>query len=61
MAEYNSAYTGTQIDGAVGAVIEKQEAWDNKVSAVAITIPKGRVKGDVMGTGSGHQTISNWF
>lgn len=51
MAEYNSAYTGAQIDGAVGAVIEKQEAWDNKVSAVAITIPKGRVKGDVDGDG----------
>lgn len=51
MAEYNSAYTGTQIDGAVGAVIENKSAWDNKVSAVAITIPKGRVKGDVDGDG----------
>lgn len=51
MAEYNSAYTGAQIDGAVGAVIEKQEAWDNKVSAVAITIPRGRAKGDVDGDG----------
>lgn len=53
MADYfNSAYTGPQIDGAVGAVIEKQEVWDNKVSAVAITIPKGRVKGDVNGDGA---------
>ena len=51
MAEYNSAYTGAQIDGAVGAVIENKSAWDNKVSAVAITIPKGRVKGDVDGDG----------
>lgn len=51
MAEYNSAYTGAQIDSAVGAVIENKSAWDNKVSAVAITIPKGRVKGDVDGDG----------
>nr|DAD96299.1 MAG TPA: dockerin type 1 [Myoviridae sp. ctagO6] len=51
MAEYNSAYTGQQIDVAVGAVIEKQEAWDNKVSTVTITIPKGRAKGDVDGDG----------
>lgn len=51
MAEYNSAYTGQQIDGAVGAVIEKQESWDSKVSAVTITIPKGRAKGDVDGDG----------
>lgn len=51
MAEYNSAYTGAQIDGAVGAVIDNKSAWDNKVSAVAITIPKGRVKGDVDGDG----------
>ena len=51
MAEYNSAYTGQQIDGAVGAVIENKGTWDNKVSAAAITIPKGRVKGDVDGDG----------
>lgn len=51
MAEYNSAYTGAQIDGAVGAVIENKSTWDSKVSAVAITIPKGRVKGDVDGDG----------
>lgn len=59
MAEYNSAYTGAQIDGAVGAVIEKQEAWDNKVSAVAITIPKGRVKGDVDGDGKWTEKDAN--
>lgn len=51
MAEYNSAYTGAQIDGAVGAVIENKSTWDNKVSAVTITIPKGRVRGDVDGDG----------
>lgn len=51
MAEYNSAYTGAQIDGAVGAVIANKRTWDNKVSAVSITIPKGRVKGDVDGDG----------
>lgn len=25
---YNSAYTGAQIDAAVGAVLEKESAWD---------------------------------
>lgn len=25
---YNSAYTGAQIDSAVGAVLEKESAWD---------------------------------
>lgn len=59
MAEYNSAYTGPQIDGAVGAVIEKQSAWDNKVSTVAITIPKGRVKGDVDGDGKWTENDKN--
>lgn len=59
MAEYNSAYTGQQIDGAVGAVIEKQESWDSKVSAVSITIPKGRVKGDLDGDGKWTEKDAN--
>lgn len=52
MAEYNSAYTGAQIDEAVGAVVggtlaKKSEA----VRFGTITLPKGRVKGDINGDG----------
>ena len=27
---YNGSYTGKQIDAAVGAVVAKETAWDNK-------------------------------
>lgn len=32
MAEYNSAYTGAQIDAAIGAVREKEATWDGKAA-----------------------------
>ena len=32
MADYNSAYTGAQIDEAIGAVREKESAWDGKAA-----------------------------
>lgn len=34
MAEYNSAYTGAEIDAAVGTVKEKETEWDNKQDAI---------------------------
>jgi len=34
MAEYNSAYTGDEIDAAVGTVKEKETEWDNKQDAI---------------------------
>lgn len=33
MSDYNSAYTGAQIDNAVGAVIEKEKIWDGKANS----------------------------
>lgn len=32
---YNSAYTGAEIDKAVGTVIEKETVWDEKTVFVA--------------------------
>lgn len=40
---YNSAYTGPQIDSAVGAVLEKKDAWDGKQDALTGT--KGQMVG----------------
>lgn len=33
MSDYNSAYTGAQIDNAVGAVIAKEKIWDGKANS----------------------------
>lgn len=35
MAEYNSAYTGAQIDGAVGAVIDNKSTWDGAATTAS--------------------------
>lgn len=52
MAEYNSAYTGAQIDEAVGAVVGDTLAKKSEAARFGtITLPKGRVKGDVNGDG----------
>lgn len=42
MAEYNSAYTGQQIDGAVGAVIENKSKWDNGMLPPVTTSDDGK-------------------
>ena len=34
MADYNSAYTGEEIDAAIGAVKNKEATWDNKQDAL---------------------------
>ena len=37
---YNSAYKGSQVDSAVGAVLEKESTWDGKQDALTFdTIP----------------------
>lgn len=40
---YNSAYTGTQIDSAVGAVLENKDSWSGKQDA--LTGIKGQMVG----------------
>lgn len=36
---YNSAYTGAQIDAAIGAVRGKEDTWDNKADLVDGKVP----------------------
>lgn len=43
MANYNSAYTGAQIDEAIGKVISKESTWDGKQDALGFTpVPNTR-------------------
>ena len=43
MADYNSAYTGAQIDEAIGEVLTKAESWDNKASLVDGKVPEAQL------------------
>lgn len=56
MAEqYNSAYTGQEIDDAIGAVRSKEQTWDQKAAkaaAVTVTLASGNWTGNI-------QTVEN--
>lgn len=48
---YNSQWTGAQIDEAIGDVRSNKAYWNSKPSIVIAEIPKGRMRGDIKGTG----------
>lgn len=54
MADYNSAYTGAQIDAAIGAVREKESVWDGKAAGThthaAADIVSGTLSSDRLPT-----------
>lgn len=54
---YNSAYTGPQIDASVGAVLDKEDSWDE---AVAGKLPAGGEAGQVLEKTGAEDNAADW-
>lgn len=57
LQNYNSSYTGPQIDAAVGAVIDKENGWDE---AAAGKLPAGGEAGQVLEKTSAEDYAAAW-